>query len=293
MRNFLYWQVRLALRPFLAPWVPVWLQRAWAVIAGLATRGASGVASEPLNLGGVPGRRLLPAGAQAGRAVLYLHGGAYVIGGPGSHGKLAAHVAKAAAAVTYLADYRLAPEHPFPAALDDALAAYQWLLREHPGARVVIAGDSAGAGLALATALSLRDAGAPVPAALVLMSPWTDLTLSGESHESKAARDPMLRASWLARCAALYSGGRPLTDPLLSPAFARLSGLPPTLIQVGTEEILLADAERLAAAITQAGGRATLSRHEGLWHDFQVHAGFLPEADRALGEIGAFVTAHA
>lgn len=292
MKTFLYWQVRLALRPFLAPWVPVWLQRAWAVCAGLTTRGAAGVTATTADMGGVPARCLAPADARPDRAVLYLHGGAYVIGGPGSHGKLAAHIGRAARCRAYLVDYRLAPEHPFPAALDDALSAYRWLLAQRPAARIVLAGDSAGGGLALAAAMSIRDAGLPAPAALVLISPWTDLTLGGESHRTRAARDPMLRAAWLADCAARYAGGRPLTEPLLSPAFGQLAGLPPALIQVGSEEILLSDAEQLAHGATQVGGRVSLSRYEGLWHDFQVHAGLLDESDRALREIGDFVAAH-
>jgi monoterpene epsilon-lactone hydrolase len=295
VRRFLYWQVRLALRPFLAPWVPLRVQRAWAALAGLTTRGPRGVTRDAVDLNGVRALRLVPAGATPDAAVLYLHGGAYVIGGPDSHAKLAAHIAHASRCVTYFVDYRLAPEHPFPAALEDALAAYRWLLTQGPAPRrIVLAGDSAGGGLALAAAMSIRDQKLPAPAALVLISPWTDLTLSGASHASKAAADPMLRASWLKDSATRYAGMRALTDPLLSPALGDLAGLPPMLIQVGSEEILLSDAERLAHGTTQAGGRAQLRRYEGLWHDFQAHAGMLPEADEALAEIGAFVgAAHA
>lgn len=295
MRRFLYWQVRLALRPFLAPWVPLALQRAWATVAALGTRAPRDVARAPVLMDGVRGLRLAPAGAHADTAVLFLHGGAYVIGGPGSHAKLAAHVARASRSTTYFVDYRLAPEHPHPAALDDALAAYRWLLAQSPAPRrIVLAGDSAGGGLALATAMALRDRGLRAPAALVLISPWTDLTLGGASHASKAAADPMLRAAWLRAAAAHYAGARALDDPLLSPAFGRLAGLPPMLIQVGSEEILLSDAERLAEGVARSGGRAELRRYDGLWHDFQVHAGMLPESDRALAEIGAFTeAAHA
>jgi epsilon-lactone hydrolase len=291
VRRFLYWQVRLGLRPFLAPWIPLWLQRAWATLAALSTRGPAGVTAATVDLGGVPGRCLTPPAAKPGHALLYLHGGAYVIGGPGSHAKLAAHLARVTRCATYFVDYRLAPEHPFPAALDDALAAYRWLLAQQPAPRIALAGDSAGGGLALALAMSVRDAGLPPPVALALLSPWTDLTLSGASHRARAARDPMLRGAWLARSAALYAGCRALTDPLLSPAFGNLAGLPPMLIQVGSEEILLSDAEGLAQKAAQDGARATLRRYDGLWHDFQVHAGFLPESDQALVEIGAFVGA--
>lgn len=241
----------------------------------------------------VPGHKLSPSNAQIGRAILYLHGGAYVIGDMASHGKLAAQIGHAAKTEVFFADYRLAPEHPFPAALDDALAAYRWLLQQnYTPAHIAIAGDSAGGGLALATAMSLRDAKLPLPAALVLLSPFTDLTLSGESHPSRKQRDPMLRASWLTACARHYAGNRPLNDPLLSPVFGDLSGLPPMLIQVGTEEILLSDSEQLANRAERAGTRAQLSRYDGLWHDFQAHAGMLPESDRALAEIGTFLNAH-
>jgi monoterpene epsilon-lactone hydrolase len=292
VRRFLYWQVRLALRPFLAPWVPVRVQRAWAALAALTTRGPRGVAREAVDMNGVRGLRLVPSGATTDDAVLYLHGGAYVIGGPGSHAKLAAHIAQASRSVTYFVDYRLAPEHPFPAALDDALAAFRWLIAQTPPPRrIFLAGDSAGGGLALALAMSIREQKLPAPAALVLISPWTDLTLSGASHAKKAAADPMLRAAWLKDSAARYAGTRALTDPLLSPGLGDLTGLPPMLIQVGSEEILLSDAERLAHGTTQVGGRAQLQRYEGLWHDFQAHAGMLPEADQALTEIGAFIGA--
>lgn len=285
MRTFLYWLVRLTLRPFLAPWNPVRGQRATAAIAGLAAKGPPGARYEAVLLGGVPAQRITPARVRPGTTVLYLHGGAYVIGGPASHAKLAAQIAHAAQAPAWFVDYRLAPEHPFPAALDDAMAAYRALLAQNPG-RITLAGDSAGGGLALALAMSIRDAGLPAPDALVLLSPWADLTLSGESHRTRAARDPMLRSSWLATSAARYAAGRPLSDPLMSPALGTLSGLPRTLVQVGSEEILLSDAERVAT-----GTGAKLSRFDGLWHDFQAHAGLLPEADRALEEIGVFIGA--
>jgi len=292
MRTFLYWVVRITLRPFLAPWIPIPLQRLWGKLAALSVKGPPGVTDAPLQMGAIAARKLVPADARPGHAILYLHGGAYVIGGPGSHAKLAGHIGRAARRAVYFVDYRLAPEHPFPAALDDALAAYRWLLAQgHAPAQVTLAGDSAGGGLALALAMSIRDGKLPAPGALVLISPWTDLTLGGASHRSHARRDPMLRGSWLAACAAHYAGARPLNEPLLSPAFGNLAGLPPMLIQVGSEEILWSDSESLAQRARAAGTAVTLKRHEGLWHDFQVHAGLLPEADHALAGIGAFVEA--
>jgi len=285
VRTFLYWLVRLGLRPFLAPWNPVAGQRATAALAGLTAKGPAGATYETTQLGDVPARKITPARVRPGQAVLFLHGGAYVIGGPASHAKLAAQIGHAAQAPAWFVDYRLAPEHPFPAALEDALAAYRALLAQNPG-RIALAGDSAGAGLVLALAMSIRDAKLPAPDALVLLSPWADLTLSGESHRTHAARDPMLRSSWLAASAAHYAAGRSLADPLLSPAFGNLAGLPRALVQVGSEEILLSDAERVAQGLG-----AKLSRFEGVWHDFQAHAGLLSEADRALAEIGEFVGA--
>jgi len=240
-------------------------------------------------LGNVPGLRVTPVNAQAGRVVLYFHGGGYVIGGPRSHGKLAAQIAHAARSETWLVDYRLAPEHPHPAALEDALGAYRWSSQQDGIGRIVLAGDSAGAGLALAVAVSIRDLKLPPPLAMVLISPWTDLTLSGDSQRTHRDRDPMLRRAWLAACAAHYAADLPLESAALSPLFARLGHLAPMLIQVGSEEILLSDSERLAERANQAGVCVRLSRYEGMWHDFQVHAGMLPEADQALAEIGAFI----
>jgi len=289
VRRFLYWQIRLALRPMLAPWVPIALQRAWASIAAASTRAPPGCSSVPAILGNVRGVRVTPATARADRVVLYFHGGGYVIGGPRSHGKLAAQLAHAARSEAWLVDYRLAPEHPHPAALDDAIAAYRWLSQREGIGRIVLAGDSAGAGLAVSAACAIRDLKLPPPAAMILISPWTDLTLSGESQRTHVARDPMLRRAWLAACAAHYAGALPLENAALSPLFADLTHLAPMLIQVGSEEILLSDSERLAERAKQAGVCVRLSRFDGMWHDFPVHAGMLPEPGQALAEIGAFV----
>jgi monoterpene epsilon-lactone hydrolase len=273
----------------LVPWVPIALQRAWASIAAASTRAPPGCRSAPAMCGNVQGLRVTPANARADRVVLYFHGGGYVIGGPRSHGKLAAQIAHAARSEALLVDYRLAPEHPHPAALDDAISAYRWLSQRDGIGRIVLAGDSAGAGLAVSAACAIRDLKLPPPAAMILISPWTDLTLSGESQRTHSARDPMLRRAWLAACAAHYAADVPLEGPALSPLFADLAHLAPTLIQVGSEEILLSDSERLAERAKQAGVCVRLSRFEGMWHDFQVHAGVLAEADRALAEIGTFI----
>jgi len=294
LRKTLYWGVRLSLKPFLAPWIPISIQRGWSNFAALSTLAPKDVGRSMLDMDGVPALLLRPAQCDARRIILYLHGGAYILGGPASHGKLAAQIGHAAHARVYLADYRLAPEHPFPAALDDAVAAYRWLLAQGNTAdQISIAGDSAGGGLALAAAIAIRDSGLPQPAALLLISPWVDLSLGGESVQTLAARDPMLRPSWLALGARAYCSDKTTQHPACSPLFASLAGLPPMLIQVGSEEILRDDSLRLEQRAKAAGVRVQLHVYEQMWHDFQVHAGLLDEADAALAEIGSFVEAHA
>ncbi len=243
--------------------------------------------------GTIPCESLAVRGAEpAGRAVLYLHGGGYCQGSPATHRNITAHLALRSAARVVAADYRLAPERPFPAAVEDAVAAYRGLLAEGftPGA-TVIAGDSAGGGLAVAAAVSLREAGFPQPAALVLFSPWVDLTLGALGPPPPG--EFMITKPWLEECARFYLAGHPATDPLASPVAADLQGLPPILIQVGTDELLLTDSRRLHAALTVAGVEATLQEFAHRWHVFQLNAGLLADANRALATAGAFVRAHA
>lgn len=290
MRKTLYWAARLSLKPFLAPWVPLSVQRGWSDVVGRSTRRPPGMESSQQDMGGVPALRMRTANVQSSRVVLYLHGGAYILGGPASHGNLAAQLGYAAGAEVYLPDYRLAPEHPFPAALDDSLAAYRWLLAQgHAAQNIVIAGDSAGGGLTLATAVAIHDRKLPQPAALVLISPWVDLGLSGDSIKSHAARDPILRPSWLRWSAKAYCSNHSTEHPLCSPLFANLARLPPILIQVGTEEILLDDSQRLELRAKDAGVQVQLHVYEKMWHDFQAHVGVLPESNAAFTEIGEFL----
>lgn len=229
------------------------------------------------------------------RAVLvYLHGGSYALGSPRSHRHLARALSRAAGARPLLPDFRLAPAHPFPAALDDVVSAYKWLLAEGVSPRsVTLAGDSAGAGLAVATALRLRDAGLPLPAAIVCLSPWADLTLSGSSYRTHAVRDPLLDVDDLRRMAAAYLGTAEPADPLASPALADLSGLPPMLIQVGSEEILLSDARALAVAAAHAGTPVRISEWPEMFHVWQWYHPVLPEGAAAIEEAGAFLAEHA
>jgi phosphinothricin tripeptide acetyl hydrolase len=241
-----------------------------------------------------PAEWLRPPSAVAGRVVLYLHGGGYVIGSPRSHRHLAAAVARAASASALLLDYRLAPEHPYPAALDDATAAYRWLLDQAiaPG-RIVIAGDSAGGGLTVATMLALRDVGLPLPAAGVCISPWVDLTCSGQSYRTKADVDPIVRRAGVEEMARAYLGATPPRTPLASPLFADLRGLPPLLVHVGSDEVLLDDAVRLAGRARAAHVDTTLETWDRMIHVWHWFLPMLDEAGSAVEAIGRFVQARA
>jgi phosphinothricin tripeptide acetyl hydrolase len=241
-----------------------------------------------------PAEWLRPPGAAPGRVVLYLHGGGYVIGSPRSHRHLAAAVATAGQASALLLDYRLAPEHPYPAAVDDATAAYRWLLDRGiaPG-RVVIAGDSAGGGLTVAALLALRDAGLPLPAGGACISPWVDLTFSGASYRTRAAVDPIVTRPGIDEMARAYLGATPARTPLASPLFADLRGLPPLLIHVGSDEVLLDDAVQLADRAKAAGLDATLEVWDRMIHVWHWFLPMLDEAQSAVDGIGRFVRARA
>jgi phosphinothricin tripeptide acetyl hydrolase len=236
-----------------------------------------------------PAEWLRPPGAVAGRVVLYLHGGGYVIGSPRSHRHLAAAIASAAAASALLLDYRLAPEHPYPAAVDDATAAYRWLLDQGIAPEhVVIAGDSAGGGLTVATLLALREARVPLPAGGVCISPWVDLTCSGESYRTKAGVDPIVGQAGVAEMAQAYLGTASPRTPLASPLFADLRGLPPLLIHVGSDEVLLDDAVQLAARAKAAGVETTIEVWERMIHVWHWFLPMLDEAHAAVETIGRF-----
>lgn len=253
----------------------------------------AGVSTEATRIAGLPGEWLRPDGPPRRGLLLYLHGGAYVQGSVKTTRAMAARLALASGTPTFIVDYRLAPEHPFPAALDDAMAVMAALRQAHPGQPLAIAGDSAGGGLTLATALRLRDEEQPAPAALALMSPWTDLTLSNATHDSKAAVDPFFPSRAVLRPAAqAYAAGRDLRSPLISPQFARLGGLPPTLIHVGEREALLDDARLLAQGMALQGCSSELQVFSGMWHVWQAFGGRVPEADRSITAIGAFLRRH-
>ena len=241
-----------------------------------------------------PAEWLRPPGAVAGRVVLYLHGGGYAIGSPRSHRHLAAAIATAGQASALLLDYRLAPEHPYPAAVDDATAAYRWLLDQGiaPG-RIVIAGDSAGGGLTVATLLALRDARLPRPAGGVCISPWVDLTCGGASYRTKAEADPIVKEASVGEMARAYLGAMPPRTPLASPLFADLRSLPPLLVQVGSDEVLLDDAVQLADRAKAAGVDATLEVWDRMIHVWHWFLPMLDEAQDAVDGIGRFVRMRA
>ncbi len=253
----------------------------------------AGITVQTAEVGACGGEWLRPVRPQGAGVVLYLHGGAYTGGSCVTHRAVAARLGLAAGRSVFNLAYRLAPEHPFPAALDDALAAYQGLRAVHPGAAIALAGDSAGAGLALSLAIRLREQGAAPPAALALMSPWTDLALRHETHTSKAAVDPYFpNRERLQMAARHYAGATPLAHPLVSPHYAELHDLPPALIHVGEREALLDDSLLLAERLRAQGSSVEIKVFVGMWHVWQMLGGWMPEADRSVQELGAFLGQH-
>ena len=253
----------------------------------------SDVTVQEAQLGGCSGEWLRPQVLQGKGIVLYLHGGAYTGGSCVTHRALAARLASASKHSIFHPGYRLAPEHPFPAALDDALATYMALRAAHPDVPIAVSGDSAGAGLALALAISLRDKAVTPPVAMALMSPWTDLALTHDTHRSKAAVDPYFPTTERLRAAALhYAGETELHHPLVSPHYAELGNLPATLIHVGTREALLDDSLQLCQRMNAHGSSAEVKVFPGMWHVWQTLHGRMHEADQSVQGLGAFLSGH-
>jgi phosphinothricin tripeptide acetyl hydrolase len=247
-----------------------------------------------VSAGGVPADQIEPAGLATARVVLYLHGGGYSLGSARSHRALGKRIAFAARARAVLPDYRLAPEHVFPAALEDAVASYRWLLATGvEPERIAVAGDSAGGGLALALLVSLRDAGAPLPACAVLLSPFADLGCNGEAYSTLAQLDPIVSREMGVGMGRLYLGDREPSDPLASPVHAKLDGLPPLLIQVGSREVVLDDARAIERHAREAGVLAKLDVWPGMVHVWHLFASALEEGQRAIEDLGAFVRQRA
>lgn len=253
---------------------------------------ADDTVSEETSLNGVACLRILPNGETAGH-VLYFHGGGYISGSPKSHLGLTSLLAKHSKAVVWSIDYRLAPEHPFPAALDDAVASYEALLNQGVSAdQIIFAGDSAGGGLALATALVAREKELPMPVGLALMSPFTDLTLSGDSHKVVADRDYLATPEVLDVMANWYAGAHDKSDARLSPCFGSFAGFPPMIIHVGSEEVLLSDSTRVAERAGLSGVKVELKIWPLMPHVFQLHSKFLADANASIEELSAWVSKH-
>ena len=251
-----------------------------------------------VNVGPVPSEWVSAPGADPDRRLLYFHGGGYVVGAPETRRDLAGRISAASGCVVLTAGYRLAPEHPFPAAVDDAWDALRFIRASGPSGQsparaLFIGGESAGGGLTLATLVATRDAGEPMPDAAVTLSAWTDLAISGESMQTRATADPMITdLTGLREMIDAYLGGADPRAPLASPLYADLSGLPPLLMQVGDDEVLLSDTTAVAEKARAAGVEVTEEVWPEMFHVFQSYASVLPEAQQAVERIGEFLKAH-
>ena len=245
---------------------------------------------ESVNAGGVPAEWVIPDDREPGRVIVYLHGGGYATGTIHANRGLCSYLARAARARVLSVDYRLAPEHRFPAAVDDAIAAYRFVVSEgYAPENAAFGGDSSGGGLVLGTLVALRDGGESLPATAICLCPWTDLTLSGATVEAKRDEDPMVRASVLALMADAYLGDADPRSPTASPLFADLTGLPPLLVQVGSAELLLDDSRRFAERAQAVGVDVTLEVWDDMIHVWHSFADLLPEGREAVARIGSYV----
>lgn len=256
-------------------------------------RALKGTEVHPVREAGARGEWVAAANACRDRAIFFVHGGAFMIGSPGIYRQLASRLSAAAGCRVFSVDYRLAPEHPFPAGLNDVLAAWNWLSGSQlDPSRLVAAGDSAGGNLTLAMLMTLRDSARPLPAAFVTMAPWTDLTMSGASVVANDLADPYIASNLLRPVASMYLNGAGADSPRASPLFGCFAGLPPMLVHVGKQELLLDDSLRLAKAARSDGVQVTLKVWDGLPHVFQLFAPFVPEGRQSLLELGQFARAH-
>lgn len=268
------------------------VQRATLDAMGAQAEMPSNVSVARSSLAGVPVEILTPMQRER-RVVLYLHGGGFLMGSASSHRALAARVGEACRARAVLVEYRLAPEHPFPAGLDDAFAVYKALIvTGTPAEQIILAGDSAGGNLVIALLLRALAAGLPMPRALVLLSPFLDLTMSGESMMTRAHLDPWLTPGMFEPIVGCYLGDGDRKNPLVSPFFADLRGLPPMLLQVGDHDVLLSDSTRMAERAHAAGVDVELEVYDEMWHVFHLMAPLLPEAMQAFARMREFVDAR-
>lgn len=271
------------------------IQEARAIIEFGASRAVlpAGTTVEPVVAGTVPSEWVRAANVASDKVIMHLHGGGYTKCSCNTSRLTAAQISAASGCSVLVVGYRLAPEDPFPAALEDAVAAYRWLLRQGFGPEnVVLLGDSAGGGLGVSAMVTLLAEGEQLPRAAVLLSPWTDLTGSGDSMTSRAEVDPWMTGHECRISAELYAAGADLKNPLISPLFADLGGLPPMLIHVGTDEILRDDSLRLAEKAKADGVDVTLDVWEGMWHVWHYFAPQLPEGVEAIKQVGEFVRAR-
>jgi acetyl esterase/lipase len=252
-----------------------------------------GVTISPVNENGVRGEWLVPKEPLEG-AILYMHGGGYVAGSPETHRPITAGLARLIRRRVFSVDYRLAPENKFPAAIDDVIAAYRWLIDKQsiPPDRIALGGDSAGGGLALALLLTARDEGLPMPACAVCFSPWTDLTGGGVSIKENEGRCDMFTAENIHDFANAYLGEASPLEPLASPAYSDLKGLPPLLFHVAATELLLDDSRRVHVAVKEAGGSSRIEIVEGVCHSWQMLGGLVPEARKSLEDAASFISDH-
>jgi monoterpene epsilon-lactone hydrolase len=274
------------------PGVPLAVQRYFLrLLTAVATFAPRGLRRQRLQLGGVPAECTRPRSGDDKVGVLYLHGGAFVSGSAATHRAITGHLARALGGPVYAVDYRLAPEATAPAPLEDALAAWQTLLAQGWRAgQMAVAGDSAGGNLALQLALRLAFEGLDGPAAVLALSPWVDL--GNRQLTSVEGGDPLLTRGWLDLGSRLYRGSHSADDPQVSPLYGDLTLLPPTLIQAGSEEILLADAERLLAIAREQQAPVELEVYRKYWHVFQVHAGLLTASSAAIDSGARFIRRH-
>ena len=286
--------IRSSVKPFLSPTVPVKAQRLISNIGLQIRMLPSETQISSVDLDGLPAEWVLNKHTHNNEnIIIYLHGGAYNIGSPQSHRNITSRLAKATGAMVLAIDYRLAPEHPFPAGLSDVTKAYKWLLEHgHNPKNIAISGDSAGGGLTVSSALAIKEENIELPSSLGVISPWVDLTMSGESVQSNANVDPMMRKDWLIAMGNNYATDLRPESPLCSPIFSDLTDLPPLLIQVGSDEILLDDSVRLAQQAEASGVNVELNVWENLWHLWHFHAGFFPEADKAIQDLANHFLNH-
>lgn len=249
-----------------------------------------GVVSAMVDMGDVPGMLVTPDNARGGRVLIYIHGGGYISGGPSGYLGIAGHYARRLGARVFLPDYRLAPDHLFPASLVDVIAAYDWLVQREGGARnIVISGDSAGGAMVISSMVRARDLGLHLPAGGVAISPWANLEMTGASYTTRDGIDPLCNREILLQMARCALGNTPANDPDASPVFADTRGLPPVMIQVGEREVMLSDALQLAAHLADSQVRVALEVWPEMFHVWPMFTDILPEAGQALDSAARFL----